>query len=49
MARVTKKKAEKQETAEVKILTRAEKKTATQGLIKDVLQTNPHKLHTRES
>ncbi len=47
MARVTKKKTEKQEnTVEVKAeksLTRAEKKTATQQLIKEVLQKNPHK------
>ncbi len=48
MARVAKKKEEKQldSAVEVKVeksLTRAEKKTAAQQLIKDVLQKNPHK------
>ena len=43
MARVTKKKEEKKEVAEVKTLTRAEKKTATQTLIKEVLQENSRK------
>ena len=43
MARVTKKKEEKKEAAEVKTLTRAEKKSATQTLIKGVLKENARK------